>query len=165
MQLRQAEALGVENDHDRGIWHVHAHLNDCCCHENLCFATDKALHFLLLVGGFHLTMHLTHAKLREHFSQRSEAVFQVFQVYLLAFLNKWEHDVDLSALMNLLADSLIERHHLVVVLMDGHHRLTSGRQLVDDTDVQVAVYGHRQRSRDGGGRHDQHMGRIGTLTP
>ena len=53
-------------------------------------------------------MNLAEAELWENLSQHAEAVFQVLEVYLLAFLNQREDDVHLSTLMNLFADAVIQ---------------------------------------------------------
>ena len=112
VQLRESEALGVEDDHDRGVGHVHAHLDDRRGHEHLRLAADEALHLLLLVLGLHLPVHLAQAKLGKGLAQRLEALLQVLQVNLLALLNEGEHHVDLASLLNLAAHAGIERCHV-----------------------------------------------------
>ena len=43
------------------------------------------------------------------------------------------------------------------------HGFAARRQLVDDGHVEVAIYSHRQRARDGRCGHHQHMGRRHTV--
>ena len=38
VQLRQSKTFGIENDHDRGIGHIHPHLDNGSGHQNLCFS-------------------------------------------------------------------------------------------------------------------------------
>ena len=53
VQLRQSEAVGVLNDHDRGVGHVHAHLDNRRGHEHLRLVVAEALHDGLLLGSGH----------------------------------------------------------------------------------------------------------------
>ncbi len=165
MELRQTETLGFEDDHHRCIGHVDTHLDDGGGHKYLRLATDKLLHLNFLLGGFHLTVHLTHTVLGEHLAQRLVAVLKVLQVYLLAFLNQGEDDINLSANAYLLAYAVVERRDAVVEEMTGNDWLATGRQLVDDTDVQIAVEGHRQSARDRRGGHHEDVWRVDALAP
>ena len=58
MELGESEALGFENDHHGSVRHVDANFDDCGGYEDLCFATDKALHLGFLFGRFHLAVNL-----------------------------------------------------------------------------------------------------------
>ena len=69
MQLRQTKALGIEDDHDRGVGDIDANLYHRRGDKNLCLATDKLPHLLLFILGFHLTMDLAHPKLRKDLFQ------------------------------------------------------------------------------------------------
>ena len=153
MQLAKAEALGLENDHHRSVRHIDANLNDRRSDENLGVAVDKLLHFCFLVGRLHLTMNLAETELREHLLQHFEAVLQILQVYLLTLFDEGEDDIHLSSLAYLVADAVVERRQGTVEDVLCHHRLTARWQLIDDTDVEVAIEGHRQRSRYGCRRH------------
>ena len=109
MELGKSETLGIENDHDGGVGHVDTHLDDGGGHKNLCLATDKLTHLLLLVGRFHLAVNLAQAKFWEHLFKHFEAIFKVFKVYLLALFYEWEDDIHLTSLVNLFADAVVER--------------------------------------------------------
>ena len=49
--------------------------------------------------------------------------------------------------------------------MVGAHGLATGGQLVDDGAVEVAVEGHSEGARDGGGCHHEDVGRDEGLLP
>ena len=159
MQLGEPEALCVEYHHDRGVGHVDAHFYHRGGHQYLCLLVQEALHFGFLVAGFHLAVYLAQAEFCEHLLQGLVAVFQVFQVALLAFLDQGKHDVDLSAGSYLAPYALIEGAELLVVVVLGRHGFAARGQFVDHAHVEVAVDGHGESARYGGGCHHENMGR------
>ena len=110
-------------------------------------------------------MHLAHTELRENVAQCLKSLFKVFKVNFLAFLDQREHDVDLPPEMNLLANALIKACHLCVELMDGLDGFATRRELVDDADIKVAIYGHSERAGNRSCSHYEHVGRIVVLPP
>ena len=104
MQLAEAKALGFENYHDRCVGHIDSYLNDCSSNKNLRFAIDELLHLSLFISGFHFAMYLAQSELWEYLFQNLVTFFKVLEVYLLAFLNEGEYNVNLSALMNLVEE-------------------------------------------------------------
>ena len=62
VQLRQTEALGMFDHHDRGIGHVNADFDDGSCYEHVDFAALKAAHDDFLIVGIEAAMEQTHAK-------------------------------------------------------------------------------------------------------
>ena len=66
MELREAEAVGVLHDHDRGVGHVHAHLDDGGGHEHLRLAAAEPIHDGLLLRGGHASVQKLHAVVGEH---------------------------------------------------------------------------------------------------
>ena len=65
VQLRETKALGIEDDHNRGIGHIHTHFNDRCGYENLRLPLQEPLHLCFFLLGLHLAVHLTQLELRE----------------------------------------------------------------------------------------------------
>ena len=57
MQLGEAEALRVLDDHERGIGDVNAHFDDRGGDQQLDAPGLEFLHHLLLLGGLQATMH------------------------------------------------------------------------------------------------------------
>ena len=110
-------------------------------------------------------MHLAEPEFGEDLFQHFEAVFEVLQVALLALFNQGEDDIHLSPFVDLLTDTIVEGGHTGVEDVCGSHGFAAWRQLIDHTDIEVAIEGHRQRTGDGRCRHHQHVGRIGALAP
>src|SRR5574344_943868 len=114
MELGESEALGIEDDHDGGVGYVHANLDDCGGYEYLCLSVDEFLHFLFFFLGLHLSMNFTEMEFWECFTQNLKSVFQVLEVALLAFFYQREHEIYLSALFYLLADTIVEAWHITI---------------------------------------------------
>ena len=110
-------------------------------------------------------MHLADLVFRELGADVFIALFEVLDVHLLAFLYERIDDVHLTSLFYLTADGGIEACPSVVKLMDGANGFASGRQLVDNGHIQVAIERHGKRTRNGGCRHHKHMRRTGVLSP
>ena len=165
MELGQAETLGIEDDHHRGIRYIDTNFNHGGGYEDLRLTFHKLLHLLFLILRFHATVNLAKAELREGLFQHFEAVFEILQVALLAFLNQREDEIHLTPLMDLLADAVVEGGHTGVEDMGGPYGLTTWRELVDHTHIEIAIEGHGKGTWDGRGCHHQHVGRIHALTP
>ena len=85
-------------------------------------------------------------------------LFLARRLFILVILNLRADDKDLTPLPHQLADEAVETRAVALVHGKGVHLLPSGRQLVDDRDVQIAVDHQRERARDRCGGHDEHMG-------
>ena len=165
MELAESEALRLHDDHHRGIGHVDSHLNHGRCHEHLCLTACKALHLFVFLLGFHLAVYLAQSVFRKHLTQRGIAIFQAFQVDALALFDKWKDHIDLSSLLHLLAQSIVERWYSAVEGMGGDHGLASWRQFIDDADIEIAVECHSQGAGNGCGCHYEDMWRIVAFAP
>ncbi len=130
-------------------------------------AALEAGHRGLLVGGLHPPV----AHLGDVFGQGKVArdgfvtLEEVLVVHLLRLLDHGVDHVDLTSLRDLAPHESEELQPGGVRIVVGAYGLASGRQFVDDRDVQVAVEGHGKRAGDGGGGHHQHVGRPGVLRP
>ena len=160
MQLSQPEALGVLDDHDAGVGHVHAHLDDRRGHQHVDFSGVEGVERFLLVGGLHAAVYQRHAQIGQVF--RAQLLIDDLGglgVHRFALLNQRADDVDLPPRLYLRAQKAVH----IIALFLGHdarlHRRAAGGQLVHDRYVQIAVEDQRQRARYGRGRHDQHVGR------
>lgn len=165
VQLGEAEALGVEDDHHGGVGDVDADFDDGRGDEDLGFAGDETLHLGFFLFGFHFSMYFAHSHAREDGFEGFVAFFEVFEIAFLTFFDEGIDDVDLSALGNLLPNAGVEAGGLVIVFVKGLDGFAAGRKLVDDADVEVAVEGHGQRSRNGCGGHHEYVRRGGTFLP
>ena len=65
MELRQAETLGVLDDHNRGIGNVDADLDDGGSDENPQLAVAKLAHDVVALVRFHAAMDQADAKVFE----------------------------------------------------------------------------------------------------
>src|SRR5262249_22626661 len=159
MQLRQAEALGVFDQHDRGVRHVHADLDNSRRHQNLNLIRAECLHYALFLGGLHLSMQQADVEFREDFlAQVLVHLGRVPQIELFGLLDDRIDDVSLAALFDLVADELV---NLLAPVFAAHVRRNgraAGRHFVDDRDFEVAVNGHRKAARDRRSRHYQDVG-------
>ena len=85
-------------------------------------------------------------------------------VRLVLVADAGAHHVRLVAVLHLLADAFPGAGEEVRLVLGGDDvagdRRTAGRELVEDGGLQVAEDGHRDRARDGGGRHDQQVRRL-----
>ncbi len=159
MQLREAEAVGVLDDHHAGVRYVHPHLDDGGRNHDLRLAPHEALHLEVLVGGLHFAMHDTDLVLLdgEFPAQHLITLHQVFQVHLLALLDERKHDVNLAALRNLLLHEPENPHPVVLRAVRGGDWLAARRQLVYHRHVEVAVERHGEGAGNGRGRHHEHV--------
>ena len=56
-------------------------------------------------------MYFAETELGECLAQHFEAVFEILQVALFAFLDEWEYKIHLAPLVDLLADTVVECGH------------------------------------------------------
>src|SRR5205814_2045464 len=83
------------------------------------------------------------------------------EVQLLRLFNDRMDDVDLGARFDLGVDEGVDALELRARSHRGLDALAAGRQLVDDGELEVAVHGKSQRSRNRRGGHDEDVGRFG----
>ena len=155
MELGESEAVGTLDDHHRGVGDVHTDLDDGGRQEYLCFARDEAAHSFVLLIGLHLTMYTHDLAVGEVLAVAAEAFVERAHRLLFALLDHGEDDIGLTALLQLTLEELIYPIHLALTLVVGLDRLAPGWELVDDGDIQVAVEGHGERTRDGRSAHDE----------
>src|SRR6266542_2471431 len=156
MQLRQAEALGVFDQHDRGVRHVHADLDHGRSHQNLNLIRAERPHYALFLGGLHLSVQQADVEFREDLlAEVLVHLGRVPQIELFGLLDDRINDVSLAALFDLVADELVNLLAPVFAAHVRRNRRAARRHLVDDRDFEVAVNGHRQAARDRRSRHYQ----------
>ena len=159
MQLREAEALGVLNNHERRVRHVHADLNDRRRDENIRLPGGEGGHAGVLVLSLHAAVDAGHAVLRKRPLQHLRMLFGGLEIGrdVVRLLYLRADDEHLSPLADELVDEGVEPRAVALVHAHGLHRLAAGRQLVDDRHVQIAVHQQRQRARDGRRTHDERV--------
>ena len=56
MELGESESVGVFDNHDSGIWHVDAHLDNGGRNEDMQSSFFEVTHNVFFVGGFHFSV-------------------------------------------------------------------------------------------------------------
>src|ERR1700722_9065660 len=159
VQLCQAEAIGVLDDHHRGVGNVDAYFDFRRRHQNLNLVFSKLFHHRFFFFIFQTAMQQAHAKLREH-RFREALVFRGggFEL-LLRFFNHWIDHVGLPSGGDFAAGKLPDSRELAFVGPAGFDGRAPRRHFVDHRNFEVAVQRQRQGARNGRGGHDQHVGR------
>ena len=165
MQLRQAEPLGVLDQHHRRVRHVHAHLDYRCGHQYLGLVAHKAAHLPVLGFGRHLSVHHAHFPFREKPDEPFTALLDAFQVKFFILLYQRIDHIDLTAGLEFVGDQTINLHPVVLVSQARVNRFAARRQFIDHRHVKIAVKGHGQRARYRRRRHDQNMRSRCPLAP
>ena len=151
----QAVPLGILDDHDRGVWHVHTHLDDGGGDEGIQPPGLEILHDL----GFFLR--LEPAVHQAHPAVGQQGLGDVLVVALdgvkaaaARVFDGGADDIHLTPGTDLPVEEAVEVGPLLAGDAAGLDRLAARRQLVEDGDVEVAVHQQPQRPGDGGGAHD-----------
>ena len=161
--MAQAEALGVLDDHQRGVRHVHADLDHGRGDKDIRLAAYESGHDRVLILRLHAAVDAGDLQLRELLCQLLRVLLGGFELALalLVVLDLRTDDEALPSLPRQLADEAVQACAVALVHGEGVHLLPSGRQLVDDRYVEIAVDHQRERARDGRGGHDEHVRPLG----
>ena len=162
MELAQAKALSVLHHDQRRVWNVHADFNYCSCHKNICFSSHHGGHDRLFVLCFHFSMDTGYTKLWKLLLQGFGVFFGAFELlrhFVVLFYHGTDHK-NLPSLAHQLANKAVEPGAIALVHSKGVHLLPSGRQLINDRDIKIAVYDKGKCARDRRSRHDKHMGLL-----
>ena len=163
VQCRQAEPLGVLNDHDRGVGHVDADLDDRRRDKHIQLARLELLHHIVLFLRLHLAVQKPDAAVGQQCAGRLGVVgrhgLQV--AHGLVFLDGRADDVHLMPRRDLFVQKAVHIPALFAGDKPCFDGLAAWRQLVQDGNIQVAVHQKPQRARDGRGAHDQQVRALG----
>ena len=179
VELGETETFGVFDDHHGGVGDVDAHLDDGGGHHDVGEAALEAVHLEgFLLGGEASVDHggliLRSGEVALH---HLETVVEVLEVRLLTLgggirstsvalpLDERVNDIDLAAGVDLLFEEGEDERAVALEAMGGADGVASGRQLVDDGAVEVAVEGHSEGAGDGGGGHHEDVWRDEGLLP
>ena len=159
MELRQAEALRVLDNHHARIRHVDADFDDRRRDEDVQLARRERFHHAILAVAFHAAVQQADAVRRKHFRRKVvRHLGRRFQVDFQRLLHERIDHVRLPSRVELCAN---ERVHVVATrfrLGDGRDREPSGRHVMNDRHVEIAIHRERERARDRRRRHDEHVG-------
>ena len=158
VQLGDAVALGVLDEHHGRVRDVDPDLDDRRRHEHVGAARGEARHRRLLLARAHLPVQQHDAEVRE-LALRQPLVLggRGARLERLGLLDERAHDERLAAGAQLLADALVGARALALAV---ERRASSiGRrprgQLAQHRHIEVAVRGQRERARDRRGGHVQ----------
>ena len=174
MELGKPEALGVFNDHQRGVGNVHAHFDDGGGNENADLAGNKGAHHDLFLSAFQLAVQKADPRFGKDggklfrvghrgFERRTRGfgVKQRGKVHLVGrgffFLNGRADHVDLTPVGKLTANKLVQAVTVAVVHNEGVHALAAGRKLVNFGKSKVTVKDQGKRAGNGRCAHYQQV--------
>lgn len=185
MQLGHPEAVRVHDHHRGGVGDVDPDLDDGGGDQHIGLAGGEPPHDVVLVVGLHPAVEHLDAQTGEgalgelvgdveHGERRPLLGVvlgggRLLPLPLLPGLlgvvaDAGADDVGLVAVLHLLADALPGAAEEVGLVLGGDDMAGDGRaaggELVEDGGLQVAEDGHRDRTGNGGGRHDQEVRRL-----
>ena len=77
VELGQAEALGIFNEHDGRIRHIHADFHDSGGYEHIRVPAEEFFHHIIFLLGFHLPVEHSNPAAREGFPERGRFVMDI----------------------------------------------------------------------------------------
>jgi len=158
VQLGQPEAIGPFDHHHRCLGDIDPYLHNRCRQQDLDLTVAEATghRFSSLTGhsavdhpdsgGFQLRSNFGSSRLEGRRGRTFTGV------------DFRKHHKDPTAVRDFLPQEFVQLRHRRQLPHDGRHRLPSGRQLVDDRNIQISVNRQGQRPRDRCRRHHQHVG-------
>src|SRR5882762_3744605 len=157
VELGEAKALSVLDDHHGGVGDVDADFHDGGGDEDLGFVFAEALHdFFFFVAG-EAAVQEAELELWKNFSRQSLEFFNGSFQLELRFFDDRINDVALVTGGDFAAERLPNAGEM---LLGGHARddgRASGREFIENGNVEVAVESERQRARDGRRRQHENM--------
>ena len=160
VELREAEAFGVFDDHDGGVGDVDADFDDRGGDEDLRFVFAEALHDVVFFFAGEAAVEEADFQFGEDFfGEALVFVHRGFQ-FELRFFDHRIDDVGLMAGGDFAAQKFPDAGE---VRLGGEARLdgrAAGRKFVEDGDVEVAVESERERARNGRGGEDEDVRRV-----
>ncbi|RMS11058.1 hypothetical protein ALP75_204885 [Pseudomonas syringae pv. actinidiae] len=155
MQLGQAKALGVFDDHQAGIRHIDTDLDHRGRHQQLQRALLEFSHDRGFFCGFHAPVDQPDANLAQSTGEFFVRGFSSLAGQFFGLFDQRADPIRLAPLGTGCADAFDDFQAAAVGNQHRIDRRSAGRQFVENRSVQVSVGAHRQRARDGCGGHDQ----------
>ena len=164
MQLRKPEAFSVFDNHQCGIGHVDANLNNGCGNKHVDVALGKLLHNGILLLAFHTPVQKGYTHLGKCFLQflckgdrrfegrlflaREEDFVEVAERdlfgFFFLFFDCGANDVNLSALVDLLLNERIESRTVGLVYHKGIHSLPACGHFVNAGNIELPIQNKRE---------------------
>ncbi|MNJ37667.1 hypothetical protein D3C77_324960 [compost metagenome] len=157
VQLGQAQAFGVLDNHQAGVGHVDPDFDDRGRHQQLQLALLEFGHDRRLFSRLHAPVDQADAQFAQGTAELLEGGFGGLAGQFLGLFDQGADPVGLAPLGASGAYPLDHLEASAVGYQDGVYRRTTRGQLVEDRRVQVGIGAHGQGARNRGGGHDQLM--------
>src|SRR6266852_2948554 len=155
MELGEAEALGVLDDHDGGVGDIDADFDDGGGDEDLRFVFAEALHdFFFFVAG-EAAVQEAELELGKNFAREALVFFHGGFQLELRFLDDGIDDVALVAGGDFAAEEFPDAGEMRLAGRARDDGRAAGGKLIEDGNVEVAIESERKRARDGRGGEDE----------
>ena len=155
VELGQAQALRVFDDHQAGVGDVHPDLDDRGGHQQVQLPRSEGAHDRLALRPLDAPMDQPNPQLGEAFAQLAGGLLGGLTLQGLGLFDQSADPVGLPSLGAGPPDALDDL--VAAAVGEGHGRDGGAArgQLVDDRKVQVGVDRHGERPGYGGGGHDE----------
>ena len=161
MQLRQPEALRCLDDHQRGIGHIHPHLDHRRRHQHGQPPGSEIGHHRILVWPLHLAVDKANTPFPQPPFQERRAGGRCSFVRILGAIDQRTHPIGLPTAFDMAGKAGGD-----ILEAGGHPRfdgLATGRALVDLALIHFAKAGEREAARNRRRGHRQHVRRHPAL--
>ncbi len=161
VQLRQAEAIGIENRHERGVRDIDADFDDGGGDEGVKFPVAEGRHDVGALLTIHAAMHEADAETLKFV--RLDTLINMLRArcrLIVVGLGEFDaraDEIGLAAFAQLLAEKIPGLVRAVAVNAAGDDALAAGRKLGHDGEIKVAELGEAETAGDGRGSHDEDM--------
>ena len=155
MELGEAEALGVFDDHEAGGGDIHPHFDDRGGDQQIQLTGLEGVDHGVLLRGFEPPVNQADAQVGQCQAQFRGGGLGGLGLELLRILDQGAHPVGLLAGPAGIVDAGDDLGAALVGDGQGIDRGAPRGQFVDDGMVEIGVADHRQRAGDGRRGHDQ----------
>ena len=155
VQLREAEAFGVFDDHQGGVRHVHADFDDGGGNQQLGFARNESRHCRLPFVVRHFAVDEGDPDVGQQGLQLFGGCGSVFAFEGVGFFDERADPVGLPPVAAVGTDAGDDGVAFLVCDDVGLDGAAAGGQGVNDGEIEFAVEAHGEGARDGGGGEDE----------
>ncbi|MNH16613.1 hypothetical protein D3C79_762590 [compost metagenome] len=155
VQLGQAQAFRVFDDHQAGIGYIDPDLDHCGRHQQLQMTLFELGHDCGLFSGLHAPVDQANTQLAQGAAELFKGSFRGLTGQLLGLFDQGTDPIGLTPFSAGGAHPLDHFEAPAVSYQHGVDRGASGRQFIEDRGVQVGVGAHCQGARYWRRGHDQ----------
>ena len=157
MQLGQTEAFGVFHEEHCGIGHVDADFNHGGADQHARFADAERMHDGVFFVRLEFAVEQGAAMRGEQLAPSLVFLRGGFERCFGALLDDGINEISLASFVKFLAQERSGFGKLLVRADEGADGNASGRHLIEQRKIEIAVEREGQCARDRGGGHDQHV--------